>query len=138
MFKIILLKIKICSLISIIIMSANFNQNKFSLNLNRIFFRVSTQTAITLSSIIFKMAKRFASHTPSEIIEKNLNVVQTILWKGINKSQSSEGLKEKKIKTLISPLLRISIKRSTMSLQLGLETDRELCKSSSLEIQCKD
>lgn len=96
MFKIILLKIKICSPITII-MSANFNENKFSWNWTRISFRVliSTQTAITLSSIVYKMAKRFASHTPSEIIEKNLNVVQTILWKGINKSQSSEGRREK-------------------------------------------
>lgn len=79
MFNIILLKIKICSFISIIIMSANFNQNKFSWNWTRIFFRVSTQTAITLSSIVYKIAKRFASHYPTEIIEKNLNVVQTIL-----------------------------------------------------------
>lgn len=62
-------------------MSANFNENKFSWNWTRISFRVlvSTQTAITLSSIVYKMAKRFASHTPSEIIEKKLNVVQTIL-----------------------------------------------------------
>lgn len=45
-------------------MSANFNENKFSWNWTRISFRVlvSTQTAITLSSIVYKMAKRFASH----------------------------------------------------------------------------
>lgn len=50
-------------------------------------------------------------------------------------NQSSEGLREKNQDFDFTTL---TIKRSIMSLLLGLETDRELCKSLSLEIHCKD
>lgn len=79
MFNIIILKIKICSFISIIIMSANFNQNKFSWNWTRIFFSGIYTNRYNSFKHSLKNGEKICIPLPDGNNRKKLNVVQTIL-----------------------------------------------------------